>query len=1706
MPIVTDLSVSPYFDDFNVDKDYYRVLFKPSTSVQVRELNQLQAILQNQIEKFGDNILRRGTVVEGVNFQFNDRVPYVKILDLEIDGASSIPTTYVGNFAKNSSNLTSIIVKSTDGFEATTPDLKTLYLHYVNSGNDSNTKQYSAGDILTIYTPSNSLSKIDIINGGSGFSNSDTVVFTPQVAVTEISGNYVVGDYIIDPLTTANLEIIEINRTALAAQNRVLIKVKPRNEDLASRDANSQFWTLESGKSVSNPAGTISATIDEIFGELADASILTEADGTIINFTMINLGRKFVYEPHVSVRSIDNEAGINALDLNARNYLAQVTVSPETGSIGFGYSFGVTTGTIYQKGHFLRVSPQSIIVSKYSTQPNNLAVGFSTREEISTYNTDTSLLDNALGTENEAAPGADRLKLIPELVLFDKDEAAANVDFFPLVEWNDGNPYKQNQATVYNRLGNEIAKTIYDSSGNFVLDTFQVTTTSVANPADEGRFYTVVVDPGQAYIGGRKVQTSANYKIDMTKGLDTAISNNIISLNYGNYIKVRELGGNFLFSTGDIVKFYDNPKGFLSNTSLIATSNTSPLGNYIGSAKMRSLTYDEGAIGTANTVYRMYIYDVKMEPGRSFDNIRSIYYDGTYKGIADTIVEYKSPPSAANGTAVTQDQRPYIQLYGNKFNKLMFTSGVESLKNSNNSTYTYRTVYTNTAFSNNGTMELSIASNPNEFFPYTGNLSNVQKLELQITPLAEDLVQYGNLPGTVSVNATSTTVSGTSTEFYDLEEGDYVQVFSNSANKAIKKVVSIVSANSITVDSVFSFANATAVIKRAFPKNVPMPFGTRDGLNANVVSNGNIMTVAINHANGTAITFSTTNTVNTAISVNVERRNITSTPKTANRKQFVKINVGSNPGGAEGPWCLGVPDIFRLRNVYVSNSSTVNTSSSDITSDFYIDHNQTSNYYGLGWLYKKPMSSLTVSSTDWFLVEFDYYTRNAEGYFDTVSYLRTANSDQITEVNSKTLSELGEESNSFEVPEVYTATGEYYDLLNQIDFRPSVANTVAPTASAATAPVNPSNNEVFDTSIDKKFPYPDSTMSTTIEQYLGRMDDVYISEEGRIYVLKGIPNVNPRLRYKSNHPKDSLKLQTLSVPAYPTLGQVLSDNVAEIIDTGIANEKNLGIRIKSRYVAPVMTTSQIQLSQPMIYTMEDIGNLERRIKDLEYYVSLSILETNITNKIIPSSNDPTINRFKFGFFADDFSTDIYSDRENPQYAASLEGEGDGLYGNFASPTEPNLPSSSSDSFVSSNTPFPTQVAQKATNRLVPPKYIWSTEHEDGGIENPPYIDQLVISQNTATSPLIPVDPCLVTINVATTNTIVSNTTVKIGKFRHYKFDDDNDNKSKKIRVNSARFRLGKVAGTASMYMYTGRGPVKVSIYQGKTLIASTEESFVNIKDLLAVDISDLSLKEYAKLWHNWGVSPSELNLYLNSKWFRSKDFDNGFVQGVFKLQWQHNPANGREYTVVVNKKFSNFRWKYLLEYQEQESVITYTEVVVNKCIVVDPPPPVYLGTMTVQGTLSWACSNRFKINLSASEYTGFVVDVTGLKPKTTHDFYIDGVKTTLVAPKPWGAITDARNSFGNYQKDLGKPLISDASGKLSFAVYVDIKNKDWLINNFGAGGSSGFTAKNDKNKSVTYGSSGYSLFEVKDTNSYAKLVTVNRSPDKVIPHDHHGNV
>ena len=63
MAQLTNLNVSPYYDDFDTADNFNRVLFRPNFAVQARELTTLQSILQDQIESQGKHMFKEGTVV-----------------------------------------------------------------------------------------------------------------------------------------------------------------------------------------------------------------------------------------------------------------------------------------------------------------------------------------------------------------------------------------------------------------------------------------------------------------------------------------------------------------------------------------------------------------------------------------------------------------------------------------------------------------------------------------------------------------------------------------------------------------------------------------------------------------------------------------------------------------------------------------------------------------------------------------------------------------------------------------------------------------------------------------------------------------------------------------------------------------------------------------------------------------------------------------------------------------------------------------------------------------------------------------------------------------------------------------------------------------------------------------------------------------------------------------------------------------------------------------------------------------------------------------------------------------------------------------------------------------------------------------------------------------------------------------------------------
>ena len=132
MPAKTDFDVSPYWDDWKLSNDFYRVLFRPGFAVQARELTTLQTILQNQVEQFGDHVFKQGTMVIPGAVTYDNQYYAVKVQSTYTTGTlSDYLSQYVGaTITGATSGVTAVVVNHvvTDG---TDPD--TLFVKYVNT-------------------------------------------------------------------------------------------------------------------------------------------------------------------------------------------------------------------------------------------------------------------------------------------------------------------------------------------------------------------------------------------------------------------------------------------------------------------------------------------------------------------------------------------------------------------------------------------------------------------------------------------------------------------------------------------------------------------------------------------------------------------------------------------------------------------------------------------------------------------------------------------------------------------------------------------------------------------------------------------------------------------------------------------------------------------------------------------------------------------------------------------------------------------------------------------------------------------------------------------------------------------------------------------------------------------------------------------------------------------------------------------------------------------------------------------------------------------------------------------------------------------------------------------------------------------------------------------------------------------------------------
>ena len=150
MPQKTDLNVSPYYDDFDTTDNFHRVLFRPGFAVQARELTQLQSILQNQIERHGQNVFKEGTIIIPGQLSVSNNYTSIQLAS-QFGGEDVVVAQYLNTTTPVTiTGATSGVKAKVIGVEAGTSTTQPrLFIQYIEAGSDNSTQVFSNSENIS---------------------------------------------------------------------------------------------------------------------------------------------------------------------------------------------------------------------------------------------------------------------------------------------------------------------------------------------------------------------------------------------------------------------------------------------------------------------------------------------------------------------------------------------------------------------------------------------------------------------------------------------------------------------------------------------------------------------------------------------------------------------------------------------------------------------------------------------------------------------------------------------------------------------------------------------------------------------------------------------------------------------------------------------------------------------------------------------------------------------------------------------------------------------------------------------------------------------------------------------------------------------------------------------------------------------------------------------------------------------------------------------------------------------------------------------------------------------------------------------------------------------------------------------------------------------------------------------------------------------
>ena len=586
-----DFNTEPYNDDFDENKKFYRILFRPGFAVQARELTQLQTILQNQISRQGNHLFKEGSMVIPGQISLDTKYNYVKLQIF--NSAGDITESFVKNLAGanlvGTSGVTAQVlnVVSADGADPTT-----LYVKYTSSGTDKTTSTFSDGEVLT--TDDSAYTVTALTTNAVGIGSSATI----ERGVYFIKGFFVLCDqqtilldkYTNSPSYRVGLSVTETKLTPEDTGYEQLLDNAQNSFNYAAPGAHRYFIDLTLTK------------IPLLTDAFSWAAGLTVAKGNVVKNNDIYY--QVTVAGNLGSSAPSHTSGSTSNGTSTLQFIQIYTESTDTNSdSGFIELLSTAAGQV--KREVTRSSYAEIEKTlarrtydesgNYITKPFTIEVREYRNNERKQWTQGTSYLIGDVVTNSGITYVA-------------KNSATSGI--VPPTHTSgivtDGNVnWEYNMMPYYNRG-------VYTPSNSEDI---------TVNQENEAKL-AIGLEPGKAYVQGFEIEKIATEYVTIDKARTyNQVNNSYLSTKLGNFIYVTNLNSlpPFDASTGcPNITIYNR---FTSSVGVAPTSATA-----IGTARVRGIEFDSGTPGSQTAIYKLYLFDISVTAGYDISRDAKCFY------------------------------------------------------------------------------------------------------------------------------------------------------------------------------------------------------------------------------------------------------------------------------------------------------------------------------------------------------------------------------------------------------------------------------------------------------------------------------------------------------------------------------------------------------------------------------------------------------------------------------------------------------------------------------------------------------------------------------------------------------------------------------------------------------------------------------------------------------------------------------------------------------------------------------------------------------------------------------------------------------------------------------------------------------------------------------------------------------------------------